>query len=203
MTVTTLQQAPADFWDKWDSARMTEGTPRRAEADAVPRHEAPPRRQRSAGRRASRGFLRFMPTLGIGVGGTLAWQAYGDEVRDLLATAYPQQLGWIAPQPDATASAMQTTGVAPAPAPTVDQQQLNALALNIAAVRQSVEQLTTQVATSQQQMSGEIIRLQASEQDILTKIATPPPRPAPPTRKLAPPLATAAPAPTAPAAAAH
>jgi hypothetical protein len=68
-------------------------------------------------------------------------------------------------------------------------------------MRQSVEQLATQVASAQQQMSGEIARLQASEQDILAKIATPP-RPAPvAARKPAPPPPQAlAPPPPPPAA---
>jgi hypothetical protein len=115
--------------------------------------------------------------------------------------AYPAQLGWIAPQaaPDApTQSAPATLASAAPAAPSVDQQQLNALSLNLAAMRQSVEQLATQVASAQQQMRGDIARLQASEQDILTKIATPPPRPAPvAARKPAPPPQALAPPPPA------
>jgi hypothetical protein len=159
-----------------------------------------PRQQRSLGRRASRAFLRVAITLGIGVGGTLAWQAYGDEARQLMASAYPEQLGWIAPQATTNALATQSapaTLASEAPAiPPVDQAQLKALSLNLAAVRQSMEQLAAQVATGQQQLSGDIAGLRASEQDILTKISTPPPRPAP-VRKPAPQPAVAAPAPPA------
>ncbi len=180
----STQRAQNDIWDKWDSASVTDLRPRVQSID-----DAPPRRQRSAGRRASRAFLRFLITLGIGVGGTLAWQAYGDDARQMTATAYPQQLGWIAPQaaPPATDTPGAPAALASAAsaAPPVDQQQLNALSLNVAAVRQSIEQLAMRVASGQQQMSGEIARLQASEQDILNKIATPPPRPAAP-RKPAP-----------------
>jgi hypothetical protein len=131
----------------------------------------------------------------------LAWQAYGDEVRQLMASAYPEQLGWVAPQGTTTALAPQSAPAAlasDAPAtPPVDQQQLKALSLNLAAVRQSVEQLAAQVATGQQQMSGEIARVQASEQDIINKIAAPPPRPVPARKPPAPPLAVAAPPPPA------
>jgi hypothetical protein len=175
---STLQRAPTDLWDKWDSGSVTDLRPH-----PIPSNDdAPPRRQRTLGRRASRAFLRFLITLGIGVGGTLAWQAYGDDARQMMATAYPQQLGWIAPQAAPTAadtpSASTPLAAAAPAAPPVDRQQLSALSLNMAAVRQSLEQLATQVASSQQQMSGEIAKLQASEQDILNKIATLPPRPA-------------------------
>jgi hypothetical protein len=122
----------------------------------------------------------------------------------MMAMAYPAQLGWIAPQaaPDAPTQSAPATLASAAPAapavPSVDQQQLNALSLNLAAMRQSVEQLATQVASAQQQMRGDIARLQASEQDILTKIATPPPRPAPvAARKPAPPPQALAPPPPA------
>ena len=193
----TVQRVPTDFWDKWDSTRAADGRPHPVELMEA----LPPRRQRSRGRRALRAFLRFMITLGIGVGGTLAWQAYGDEARQLMAAAYPEQLGWIAPSAATTALATPTASAplasaAPA-APPADQQQLNALSLNVAAVRQSVEQLVTQVAVSQQQMSGDIARLQASEQDILNRISAPPPRPAPVAARkpTAPPVAVAAPPP--------
>lgn len=196
----TLQRVPNDFWDKWDSTRITDTGLQPVEVtNKLP--PQPPRRERSFGRRALRSFLRFVITLGIGVGGTLAWQAYGDDARTLMAVAYPQ-LGWIAPQATTNALATQSAPMAPASdaptAPPVDQQ-LNALSLNLAAVRQNVEQLSAQVATGQQQLSGDIAGLRASEQDILAKISTPPPRPAP--RKPAPPPQTAAAPPPAPAAA--
>lgn len=190
----TLERIPTDFWDKWDSTRVADPSPSPAEVTEASR----PRQQRSLGRRASRAFLRVAITLGIGVGGTLAWQAYGDEARQLMASAYPEQLGWIAPQATTNALAAQSapaTLASEAPAiPPVDQEQLKALSLNLAAVRQSMEQLAAQVATGQQQLSGDIAGLRASEQDILTKISTP--RPAP-VRKPAPQPAVAAPAPPA------
>jgi hypothetical protein len=33
----------------------------------------------------------------MGVVTTLGWQAYGDEIRDMIVSSYPQ-LGWLAPQ---------------------------------------------------------------------------------------------------------
>ena len=190
---STLQRAPVDSWDRWESAPVTDLRPRPVEVMDEP--PSPP--QRSLGRRALRRFVRVVITLGIGIVGTLAWQAYGDDARQMMAMAYPGQLGWIAPQGATEASAAQsapmTLASAGPAAPSLDQQQLNSLSLNLAAIRQSVEQLATQVASSQQQMSGDIARLQASEQDILNKIATPPPRPAPVAARKPPPQAPVAP----------
>jgi hypothetical protein len=141
--------------------------------------------------------------VGVGVVGTLAWQAYGDEARQLLASAYPQQLGWIAPQAATTALAPPSAPAALASdapvVPAIDAQQIKSLSLNLAAVRQSVEQLATQVAAGQQQMSGDIAKLQASEQDILAKMATPPPRSVAARKPASAPVAAAAAAPPPPA----
>jgi hypothetical protein len=197
-STSTLEAAESDFWDDWHSERGTNVRPRPVEVTNGP----PPRRQRSRDRRGSRRFLRFLITIGMGVGGTLAWQAYGDEARQSMAIAYPEQLGWIAPQDAPAAAAPQNAPAAlasaPPAAPSVDPQQLNAISLDVAAVRQSVERLATQLAMGQQQMNGDIAKLQASEQDILNKISLPAPRPAPaPTRKPAPPLAVVPPPPPA------
>ena len=146
-----------------------------------------PRRRPSFGKRV----LRALFTLGLGVGGTLAWQSYGDTAREMIADASPQ-LSWLAPpavaavpaaaETDASASA----AAAPA-APASDQQQLNATSLGLAAVRQSIDQLAAQFAAGQQQMANQIARLQSADQDILQKIAAPPQIAAPPPRPAAPP----------------
>ncbi len=127
------------------------------------------------GRSSSGGFSRFVLAVGIGVGGTLAWQAYGDQARDFLARTYPQ-LNWLAPRsasaqtaPTTTAAALRTT-----------DQQLQELTLGLAAMRQRVEQLSQQLAISQDQMTRDLAaRMQTTEREILDKIAAaaPPPRP--------------------------
>jgi hypothetical protein len=156
-------------------------------------------------------LFRFLIAVGIGVGGTLAWQTYGDAARQMIATAYPERLGWIAPPAPTTAPAPQSARAAesaPAPAsaaPSVDQERLKAMAADLAATRQSVEQLAAQVGSGQQLVSEEIAKLneeigklRASEQDILNRIPTPPPqRPAaaPPRRPAPPPPTFTAPPP--------
>jgi hypothetical protein len=121
--------------------------------------------------RASRALARFLITLCIGVAGTLAWQSYGDETRDMIARASPR-LGWLAPQAALLARTAPDVIAPTAPAtPSADEQQLNAVSLGLAAVRQSVDQL----AASQEQMTRDITQLQTTARGILDKIATPPP----------------------------
>lgn len=120
--------------------------------------------------RAARALVIFC----IGVAATLAWQSYGDAARVMIANSSPQ-LDWVAPvaqtAPDKVARA-----VPAAPSLALDPQQLREVALGLSAMRQSVDQL----AAGQQQMAGDIAKLQA-------EISAPLPRPAPaPARKPVP-----------------
>src|SRR5712675_1802008 len=125
------------------------------------------RERPSLGGRALRALARFLLMFCIGVAATLGWQSYGDAARENVASSYPQ-LAWLSPQPAPPAPAAPTI-----PAP--DLEQLKAMSLGLAAVRQSVDQL----AAGQQQMATDIAKLQADEQDILHKMtAAPLPRPA-------------------------
>ena len=203
--MTTTTQYPAgDHSDKWEPTGVTEIRPR----PIKPRGELLPPPEPSLGRRAFRTLFRFLIAVGIGVGGTLAWQVHGDTTRQMIATAYPERLGWIAPPAQTPAPAPQRAPAALAsaapPAPSVDVEQFKAMAADLAAVRQSVEQLAGQVGFGQQQASDaiaklgdEIGKLQAAEQDILNRIPTPPPqRPAAaPARRPPPTFAAPPPAP--------
>jgi hypothetical protein len=104
----------------------------------------------SLARRVRRGSTRFLIIFCLGVGTTLAWQSYGDAARGMIAKSSPQ-LAWLAPK---------TVPVVPT-APTVvtvaaDSPDLQHLALGLAAVRQSVDLLTGQLAAGQQQMGSDI-----------------------------------------------
>jgi hypothetical protein len=123
----------------------------------------------SLGKRASLAFTYYLIVFSVGVAATLAWQAYGDAARRLIAP---------------TAS-------------TSDQQQFNAASLDLDAVRRSIDGLAisigTTIATSQEQTTRsidqltagleqirhEIAKLQAVERYVLYKNSDPPPRPAP------------------------
>jgi hypothetical protein len=131
----------------------------------------------SFGKRASRALVRFLITFGVGIAATLAWQSYGDAAREMVASS-SEQLAWLAPQvaPGAQAAPRMIAPATPAASP--DLEQFKAMSLGLAVVRQSVDQLAAQVAAGQEQMTRDITKLQAAEQDILHKISEPPPRPA-------------------------
>jgi hypothetical protein len=142
----------------------------------------------SLARRALRGLARLLIVFSVGVGTTLAWEAYGDAARAMIASSSPQ-LGWLAPQ------AASVVPIVPAPA-TAASPDVQQLAFGLAAVRQSVDQLAAQLEAGQRQVGGDIAKLQADEQEILHKLSVTPPRPtAAPAHKPAsvtPPLAPSA-----------
>ena len=140
----------------------------------------------SLGRRALRRLARFLLVFGVGVGTTLAWQAYGDAARATIANS-TIQLGWLEPQ------IAPVVPIAPAPAG-ANSSDLQQLAFSVATVRQSVDLLTAQLAAGQGQMSGDIAKLHADQQDILHKLSAGPPRPAvAPAQKPAPTLPPSSP----------
>ena len=116
-----------------------------------------------------RGSLsRVLFTFCVGVAATLAWQSYGDAARQIIANAYPQ-LRWLAPQAAVAKTALDTTVPATS---SPDPQELKAITLGLAEVRQRVDQL----AIGQEQMTRDFsTKLQAAQREILDKIAVPPP----------------------------
>jgi hypothetical protein len=163
----------------------------------------------SLSKRAARALARFLIAAFIGVAATLAWQSYGEAAKQMLARRAPQ-LGWLlslaatnspphpeiaeqpsppavqAPEQDAPQAAAVVQAapdmIAPtAPAaPSPNLQQLEEMARDLAAVRQSVDQL----AVGQEQMARDIARLQAAEKNIRHSTSAPPPKPvAAPARK--------------------
>jgi hypothetical protein len=155
-------------------------------------------------RRGSRGFVRFLAAICIGVAATLAWQSYGEATKQIIATRAPelgwspatkrmiaswvQQFGWTksppgsesaavqsSPKSSQTAPLAQTVPAAVTPsapiAPAIDPAQVHQIAVDLGALRQTVEQ----IAGSQDQMRRGIDRLQGAVAEILIKIPEPPP----------------------------
>lgn len=123
-------------------------------------------RRPSIGKRAFRTVARFSLAVLIGVGATLAWQSYGDEAKAMVTTWAPS-LGSLLP-----VSALQSP-VAPATLPQLEQQ-LKPMALDLAIVRRSLEQLGAtqdQLAAKQVQMTQNVVALQEVEQDIKQQIS--------------------------------
>jgi hypothetical protein len=118
--------------------------------------------------RIYRAFARYVFAVLVGVGATLGWQSYGDDVMDLLRGRDP----WLSELLPASTTKL------PAPVTSAEvQQQLKPMALDIALVRRSVEQFAAnldQVDRKQDQMAQAITALQAAEQDISQRISAPP-----------------------------
>jgi hypothetical protein len=120
----------------------------------------------SIGRRMFRTLTRFSIAVLIGVGATLGWQSYGDEVKEMLVAQAPT-LGLLL-------SVSTTKSPVVAATPTDTTRQLAPLASNLDAVRRSVEQL----AARQEQMAQNIAALRAAEENVRQKMSSTPPAPA-------------------------
>jgi len=108
----------------------------------------------------------------MGVAATLAWQSYGDATKELIARSFPQ-LSWSSPQTVGAATPEMTSRIAPAT--TSDSQGLiESVLVNLAAVRQSMDQLAAEFVASQQQIASDIAKLKAAEQEISDKISSAP-----------------------------
>jgi hypothetical protein len=114
------------------------------------------RRRPSIGRRIFRTVIRFVVTLLIGIGGTLAWQSYGEVAREMVAVRAPT-LARLLPPTGWPASA------SPGPA----QQP----AYNLETLRLNIEQL----AARQDQMAQSFAALLAIQVDMRQKMAFTPP----------------------------
>jgi hypothetical protein len=142
-------------------------------------------RQISIGRRMSRAFARYAIILLIGIGATLAWQSYGDESMEIVRTEVPS-LAWLLPVSKVKPSPDSQESVAAAVTAEL-VQQLKPMALDLASVRRSIEQLGVKVeelAAKQAQLSHSIV-LQSVEQG--QKLSSPPqPRVVPPRKPTQP-----------------
>jgi hypothetical protein len=155
--------------------------------DALPAREAPtvrpadlkndryPNGRSSVGKRALIALVRFLVIFCIGVFGTLAWQSYGDQVREMIASSYAQ-LSWLAPQAEPVPqNAPDVIELASRTASSPDQQQPNAISLDLDGVRQAIDRIATSIASSQEQMTSSADRIATSQQQIarsLDRIAT-------------------------------
>jgi hypothetical protein len=152
----------------------------------------------SGDRRLGVSIVRYLVAICIGIAATLAWQSYGGSARELIATHVPA-LAWLA-SPDATqpAATSEPAVVVPSAVPAQDAAQgfaqgsvqgsaptrptpdpsasaeiaddIKAMARDLAGLRRSVDQLTA----GQEQVSHTIAKLQAAEDEMRTKLATPP-----------------------------
>src|SRR5215470_8838414 len=104
-------------------------------------------------RRGSRGFVRYLVAVLIGVAVTLAWQSYGDAAKQVIATSAPelgwspetkqmiaswvQEIGWTKPPVGSEKQAAPVAQTAPA-ALSIDPEKVQQ-ARDLATLRQTVE----------------------------------------------------------------
>jgi hypothetical protein len=116
--------------------------------------------------RALRTVARFSLVVLLGVVATLAWQSYNEEAKELLRTSVPP-LGWLLPPSAASTETSSEWG-----------ERLKPLAVDLALVRRSVEQLALdqrQLAVKQENIAQDIATLQAVERDLRQNISSVPP----------------------------
>jgi hypothetical protein len=145
-------------------------------------------------RRGSRGFARYLVAICIGVAATLAWQSYGDAIKQIIAARAPElgwspqakqmiaswTLGWTKPPASPEKIAPETVAPKAPPAPSLDPAQVQQITQSLAAVRETLQEL----AGGQDSMARDIARLESAVAEILLKIPEPPPQPpAAPARK--------------------
>jgi len=146
-------------------------------------------------------LLRYLIAIGIGVGGTLAWQAHGKIAKHMAADWAAQHgwsLSWLVDgtgakpshvagptmaadppgQPVIQGAPPEQTASVTAPEPVVpttpfDPGRLEVITASLAAMREKVEQ----IAAGQEQMASDIAKLKTGEQEIRQRISTATARP--------------------------
>jgi len=119
-------------------------------------------------KRTSRSRPRFLLMFFLGAIAILAWQSYSHAAREIIAGLSPQ-LRWLAPQ----------AVVADTASDRFEQitQNVDRIASDIAASREQITRSIDHLAAGQDQMTLEIIRLQAISQFAPSKKGGPPPGP--------------------------
>jgi hypothetical protein len=145
-----------------------------AERDFNDQRRRRPQRQNAIRRpsiasRIMRSLMRFVAAVLIGVGLTLAWQSYSEQVNAVV-TSWAPPLAWLLP------AASQRTSADPAVSPEL-AQQIKLIAVDLAIVRRNVAQLAAnqdQFAAKQEQINQNIGMLQQAEQNVRQQGLSPP-----------------------------
>jgi len=159
----------------------------------------------SRARRAWRTFIRYVVAIGVGVAATLAWQAYGETTKRIIAMRAPQfgwspdaqrkivafmdELGWAKPPAPSNSAigpaaqgASQAAFLAQTTPEMVVQKAPGTSSLELEQIQVmakgliTLQQTVDTLAAHQDQMAHEIDRLQAADQEILDKVSAPSPQ---------------------------
>ena len=136
-------------------------------------------------KRRSRGFVRFLVAICIGVAGILAWQSYGEATKQIIVTRAPelgwspeakqmiasaiQQLGWTKPPAGPEPTAPETIASKATSAASLDPAQLQQMVQSLATLRQTVDK----IAAGQDQLKRDIVHMQSALIDVLAKTPEP------------------------------
>src|SRR5882757_4045471 len=126
-----------------------------------------PKRRQSLGMRVPLAVARFLITFCVGVAATLAWQSYGDAAREMIANSSPQ-LGWLAPQ----APVAQTI---PNTIEQIVTRIVDRIVTNIVATQEPIARAVDELTAGQEQLTREIVKLEAISQYGFSKSLEPPP----------------------------
>src|SRR5215831_20564446 len=96
--------------------------------------------RRSIGRRVSRAFARYFIVFLFAIGLTVAWRSHGDEAMEMVRTEVPS-LAWLLPVSTAKPSPDSQASAAALVTSVELVEQLKPVALDLAKLRRSVEQL--------------------------------------------------------------
>jgi hypothetical protein len=133
-------------------------------------------RRPSIANRMIRSASRFLATVLIGIGLTLAWHSYPEQVNEMVAT-------WAPPLASLLPAQSPKTSAEPAVSAEL-AQQIKLIAVDLAIVRRSIGQLAVnqdQFAAKQELISANLATLQQVEQDLRQQVLSPPaPKPAHP-----------------------
>src|SRR5215471_15938151 len=145
MPMSSLTSALSEFTKRSEFSKSPSAT---GASDEPPLHTNKRhllmRARRSLGKAVPLVFTGYLMAIFIGAAATLAWQSYGGAARQTVAGWFPQ-LGWLAPPASPVAP------TAPAPSAGASPDSLKATSLALAAVRQSVDKLATELNKLQAQ----------------------------------------------------
>ena len=101
----------------------------------------------------------------IAIGAALAWHSHSDEARRIIASS-SQLAGWLTSRTEPIADSAPGTAIATQVASSPDQQRLNAISVDLDAMRQTVDQ----IAVTQEQIRRNVDQLTAGQERIAREI---------------------------------
>jgi uncharacterized protein YoxC len=138
-----------------------------------PNSDGSPSARSPLGKPALIPLVRFLIIFCIGVFATLVWRTYG--AREMIANSYPQVSGLTPQSEPGPQNAPDVIGPASQTVSSPDQQQPNAIVLDLNGVRQSIDRIATSIASSQAGMTSSADRIATTQEQIghnVDRIAT-------------------------------